>query len=546
MAPSHQTPSQVPKAGAAFDGLRAGFLESRHRFPNRSALEVDGQTLTFEALHEQAAHLAAALQRHAPKSDVRLTAVLAARSVTAFAGVLAALYRGHGYVPLNPLFPTDRSRAMLVRSGARSLVVDRRGTQRLDEVLTGVPEPLLIVMPDATDIEEWQTRWPQHQFKSAAEAVDCASVYEPVEPADVAYLLFTSGSTGVPKGVGVTHGNALALLDTLLSRYGITEHDRFSQTFDFTFDLSVFDMFMAWARGACVCCPSAKTLLSPGQFVRDRRITVWFSVPSVGVYIKRMGLLKPGQFPTLRWSLFCGEPLPSDVARAWAAAAPGSIVENLYGPTELTVACSVHRWDRDGTGAVTDWVPIGHPFDGMRALIVDEALQPVVPGECGELLMTGPQLTPGYWNDPDRTRQAFVVPPAEREVFYRTGDLVRQAAPDAPMTFVGRRDSQVKVNGYRVELGEVEAALRTAGQVDVAVALAWPRTSSGAGGLVGFVEASSVAVDALRTRLLETLPGYMVPRHIYPLDRFPLNANGKVDRQQLVTWLEVEHEQRVG
>jgi acyl-coenzyme A synthetase/AMP-(fatty) acid ligase len=261
--------------------------------------------------------------------------------------------------------------------------------------------------------------------------------------------------------------------------------------------------------------------------------------------MKRIGLLGPDQFPELRWSLFCGEPLPNEVARAWASAAPNSAVENLYGPTELTVACMLHRWEPGSPGASTDWVPIGEPFPNMQALVVDEDLQEVSPGSCGELLMSGPQLTPGYWNDPERTALAYVVPPGRQETFYRTGDLVRRPVAGAPMTFVGRRDSQVKVNGYRVELGEVEAALRSAAGVDVAVALAWPRSSSGAAGIVGFLEATSARGETVRTQLAAMLPAYMVPRHVYVLNRFPINANGKIDRQQLVKWLEVEDERHV-
>src|SRR5262249_28296333 len=150
-----------------------------------------------------------------------------------------------------------------------------------------------------------------------------------------------------------------------------------SQMFDTTFDLSVLDMFVAWERGACVCCPSEKALLNPDAFIREKRLTVWTSVPSVAVFMKRFGALKPNRYESLRWSLFCGEPLPVEVANAWAAAAPHSTVENLYGPTELAVACAFYRWDpwssRDESAHGI--VPIGHPFPGMAAVVVDEELR---------------------------------------------------------------------------------------------------------------------------------------------------------------------------
>ena len=154
----------------------------------------------------------------------------------------------------------------------------------------------------------------------------------PVDLKDFAYLLFTSGSTGRPKGVGVTHANATAFLHAVGERYDFGPDDRFSQTFDMTFDLSVFDMFVAWSAGGCLCVPTQRQLIKPGRFIEDHELTVWFSVPSTGVFMRRLGELKEGRYPSLRWSLFCGEPLPVAVADAWARAAPASTVENLYGP----------------------------------------------------------------------------------------------------------------------------------------------------------------------------------------------------------------------
>ena len=148
----------------------------------------------------------------------------------------------------------------------------------------------------------------------------------------IAYLLFTSGSTGAPKGVMVAHRNVISFVDYIADRLEVTERDIVSQMFDLTFDLSAFDMFVAWERGACVCCPSQKTLINPGQFIRGNGLTIWFSVPLTVSLMKQLGLLKPGAFPSLRLSLFCGEPLPASCADAWLRAAPNSILENLYGP----------------------------------------------------------------------------------------------------------------------------------------------------------------------------------------------------------------------
>jgi non-ribosomal peptide synthetase component F len=279
----------------------------------------------------------------------------------------------------------------------------------------------------------------------------------------------------------------------------------------------------------------------PARYVQDARLTVWFSVPSTALLMNETHALAPGAFPGLRWSLFCGEALPVPVAAAFAAAAPGSVVENLYGPTELTLACTAHRFNADASGSPDDdgVVPIGEPFPGMEVRVVDEALHEVAPGERGELLMTGPQLALGYWDDPERTAAAFVVPPGEHRTFYRTGDRVQRPRGAEPLRFLGRLDTQIKLRGYRVELGEIEAVLRQEAGLSRAVAIGWPRTASGgAEGVVAFIDDAGVDVDALLRRVEQRLPHYMVPRQVRVVERFPLNSNGKIDRKALRAMLE--------
>jgi amino acid adenylation domain-containing protein len=399
------------------------------------------------------------------------------------------------------------------------------------------------VLPDQQDIAPAVGRWPEHTFVGGHELDDeGTSATTPARPSadDIAYLLFTSGSTGVPKGVMVTHRNAMQFVASVVERYGITEDDRFSQTFDTTFDLSVFDMFVAWQRGACVCCPSRVVLWNPGRFIQDQRLTVWFSVPSLGMLMKRIGALKPGVFPSLRWSLFCGERLPSETAAAWAAAAPNSTVENLYGPTELTVACTAYRWDPERSPAESTFgvVPIGGPLPGMDVLVADETLREVLPGEEGELLMAGPQQTPGYWQDASATAAAYVTVPGRPGRFYRTGDRVRRPIGDGPITFLGRVDHQIKVRGHRVELGEVESMLLKIPGVESAAAVGWPVALSGALGIAAFVTGGGLEPAVVRTAVQATLQDYAVPQTIQVLSDLPLNANGKVDRRALVALLD--------
>jgi len=531
------------KNGDRQQGLGQGFLRSVEAFGDRPAVEVGGEVLTYAGLFKKAASLAATLIRY--QSGVGgppLTAVYAYRSSTAFAGVLAALLRGHGYVPLNRTFPMERTRTMLHRSGCRSLVVDAGSEDQLGQILGGIEDEMLIVLPERQDVRDLASRWTKHRFVGGAALVSHAQWDAVDVSADsIAYLLFTSGSTGVPKGVMVAHRNVRPCIDFITERFSVTCDDRFSQTFDLTFDLSTADMFVAWERGACVCCPSEKVLINPGRFINDARLTIWFSVPSTAVFMKRLGALKAGAYPRLRASLFCGEALPVELVGAWAKAAPNSVIENLYGPTELTVACTYYRWDpaRSPSESAYGLVPIGEPFPGMRPLVVDESLNEVKPGQDGELLMTGPQLSLGYWNDPVQTAAAFVIPPGRSEVYYRTGDRVRRPVGKSPLLYLGRTDDQIKILGHRVELGEVEAVVRKESGIEGVVALGWPRNAGGADGVEVFLQTDGPTQPDLMRRVANRLPFYMVPRRYHFLVPFPLNASGKYDRKALTKRLEM-------
>ena len=520
--------------------LETGFLRSAQLFPHRPALEVGGRIYTYEKLLQEAASLAATLQQHAP-AEPRFTAIYAYRSAVAYAGILAALLRGHSYVPLNPRFPTARTRLFLERTGCQAVIVDEAGEKTLDNVLEGTELKLVILMPSSSNAKAFAKKWPQHTFLGRNDAVGLSAwKKQAVGLDDIAYVLFTSGSTGEPKGVTISHRNVAHYTRTMAQRYDINEQDRISQFSELTFDASVFDLFPVWKRGACIVCPDLKTLLNPAAFLAGAGITIFHSVPSNGLLLKRLGVLKPNRFPKMRVSLFGGETLPADLVRAWQSAAPNSVVENLYGPTELTGNSTAYRWHAEKSPGEchNGTVPIGDLLPGVEGLVVDENLQPVPPGEKGEFLLGGPQRMPGYLNDPERTARALVVPPGRNEIYYRTGDIVCQIPGKTFYVFLGRRDDQVKIFGMRIELGEIEAALRDEAGVMEVAALAWPTPEAGVGGIVAFIGSLDVDPERVRAGLKDRLPQQMVPKQIRVMEQLPLNNSGKVDRHALRTILE--------
>jgi amino acid adenylation domain-containing protein len=511
------------------NSLRAGFLKQVATRPNAPALVVKDRAHSYGELDETARRWAGATVGRLGRPAERV-GVFGSRSEVSYTGALAALYSGAAFVPLNPRFPADRTRAMISQAELDAIFVDKLASTHLASVLNGLENIPLIWLPET---------------ESAAELASVRPLdgrLPPLPPTRVAYLLFTSGTTGMPKGVPIVHSNVRAFINWAVDRYQIQPQDRFSQTFDQTFDLSVFDLFVAWEAGACVYAMSPIDLLAPSKFINKNELSVWFSVPSVPAQMRKRNLLGPGTLPTLRWSLFCGEPLPRASAEAWQAAAPNSILENLYGPTELTISCTVHRWDpRTSPGlCVNDMVTIGKPYPGLTAVLVDEDLRLVAEGEPGELCVCGAQTSPGYWKDPARTAERFVKIPAvglPDEIFYRTGDQARQL-PNGEYVCLGRTDHQIKVLGFRVELGEIEEVLQKGRGVVQAVAIGWPVSEGTAKGIVAFVNGIGVDTSELKNACKASLSDYMVPSRIILMDDMPLNANGKVDRAALKTHLE--------
>jgi len=525
-------PPQKPRS------LISGFFRSLLADSASPALELGEQLLSYEQLWNYAGRIAACLKETLDPSE-KVVAVLADRSVGAYGGIIAVLASGRGYVPLNPKFPPERTLVMERASGCKTVVVGQECAATLESLLPHLEKPLTLILPDPG----WQPAPSLSSSHRVIPATLLSKVADPCDPlvkgSDTAYLLFTSGSTGVPKGVAVSQSNAVTYMEYAAKRFGIHGGDRCSQNFDLTFDLSVHDLFTCWDGGATLC-PYPEKTLTPATLVDEKQLTCWFSVPSVAMFASKLGLLEPGAFPTLRWSLFCGEALSASLAAAWQQAANNSILENLYGPTEATIAITYYRWNPATSPAecVRGLVPIGWPFDGQQVCAVNDDLAPVAQGESGELCLGGSQVTSGYLHDPEKTAKSFVrLKHTGDQVWYRTGDLVRQDERGC-LFYLGRRDFQVKVSGYRVELQEIDLVLREAARTELAVAIPWPLSEGSASGIVGVVSGSDPALDKEIIAACESrLPRYMVPNRIYHFPQIPLNVNGKIDRGKITEML---------
>ncbi|HEX4173113.1 MAG TPA: amino acid adenylation domain-containing protein [Acetobacteraceae bacterium] len=526
-------PTPAPWGAATLAEL---VLRSAARHGNRTALWVDGCSVSYSELVALASQIACSLAGSGLGPGNARCGILANRSLTAFAGILGALLAGSAYVPLNPAHPTERLSSVLKSADVDALIVDGSAAESAADLLS-TSQPLRVLLPQATSVPDWAVRAPQHRYFCRGDLEGSEPISRaPGSPDDGAYLLHTSGSTGVPKGILVRHRNVIAYLRNVAARYAPTPQDRFSQFFDLTFDLSVHDIFLCWGAGATLYCPPPRVRFAPREFARRHALTMWFSVPSTAAMMMGLRMLRPGDLPTLRFSLFCGEVLPKQIVRAWAAAAPNSAIENLYGPTEATIAITAFRLPKDPAqlAVLPDVTPIGTALPNQDTALFDAA---DLPADEGELCLAGTQVTDGYWRDAALTDQRFIRFAGDNRIWYRTGDRARLSTEHG-LLFLGRLDRQVKIAGYRIELDEIEAILQHIVGTNAA-AVAWPIGPEGlARGIVAFIKEVELSDQIILDQCRRLLPAYAVPDVIRRTNQWPVNSNGKTDRARLLAMME--------
>lgn len=510
------------------------FRQSQLR-PDQIALSIDGRTWSYAGLRARAQRISSWLTAAGTQTPARV-GILASRSIETYAGILGACWSGAAYVPISIKLPEERLAAIFERTRLDALITDPAGLALLTPTLLGIL-PGRILSPEPNSSMPSLGKNLQQLFNwERLPPFDEADEPRGMDQSSLAYIIFTSGTSGMPKGVMISTGNVRNFIDSIQERYRFQPDDRVAQPSEVSFDNSVFDLFNAWEAGAALYVVPLNQLLGPLRFMQQNAITVWYSVPSIAVSMQRMKLLRPGSLPSLRYSAFAGEALPLTTAEAWRSAAVHSVVDCLYGPTETTVVCTGDRFsDAPHVTGSRGIISIGKPFPGMDAAIVDSARNVVPQGQEGELAFSGKQVALGYFENDALTQSRFPMIGARR--WYLTGDLAYQ---DEQGLFhhLGRVDNQVKIQGNRVELEEVEAHMRAACGSDSVAAVAWPMRFGTAAKLIGFVcGATTCAPDALNV-LKRRLPPYMVPARIHELQTLPASANGKIDRQALARMLD--------
>ena len=468
-----------------------------------NAFCIADQYYTYEQLAREVGNVRHAI-REKKEDNIGL---VANDDLYTYASILALWMEGKSYVPLHPHWPVLRSEDIIEQVGLKTIIDSRN---------------------DGVSFASAEVLHPE-KFASHHD-----SFLDPVsyDENKLAYILFTSGSTGRPKGVAITIGNVAAFEDSFFSLgIKLTHEDRCLQMFDLTFDMSVGSYVAPLLCGACIYTVALGSIKWQEVFrlIDDYQITEAQLVPSVIHYLRPY--FDEIDAPAMRYVLFAGEGLPSEDVKLWQKCVPNAQVWNVYGPTENTIYSTFYLIPHNNVREVNGIVCIGKDMEHVDSLVIGDDSTPVVQGEKGELCLAGRQLTPGYWRNEEKNNEAFFTRNGRR--WYRTGDICSVDAA-GEMLYYGRKDSQVQIQGYRVELSEVEHVARHFFN-DAVNAVAFPVDDGNGNTAVALViEAErQQADDVLVAYLRRYLPAYMLPSSIHYINPFPLNASNKIDRKHI-------------
>jgi amino acid adenylation domain-containing protein len=512
------------------DGLAARFTETASMHGSRIALSTSSGHVTYAELLADAQRVADALLASGIKSPAAITVSRTRASVTA---ILGAIVAGIPYAPVDAGYPETRLRFMLDDLAA-AIHIDGTGSEpvihRSDSPALGQPNH----RGDSPALGQPNHRGDSPALGQPNHPGDSPAPGHPIHP-DAIYVLYTSGSTGVPKGCVVTHRNVLSLFDATRGLFDPSHHDVSAVLHSLAFDFSVWEMWSSWLYGGTCWLAEPEVVRDPERLsaaLDAHQVTRLSATPSLFAYLATAMARRGCVLPRLRSLVLGGEAVSlPDVARFLSSGcAPNVRVVNMYGITETTVHVTFRELSGTETGGQPGSTPIGLPIPSLRLSLRDEHGDPVEPGAPGEMWISGEGTCAGYLNRPALTAERFVTDD-KAVTWYRSGDLARYDGGE--YHYLGRLDRQVQLRGHRIELGEVEAVLETFDEVERAVAAVEERPATGRPALVAYVKASgapgAVTVKDIKARARRVLPPQAVPQTVHLVPDLPLNQHGKLD-----------------
>jgi len=497
-----------------------GFYQSVQKYPDNYAIYINERYYTYQELYNIVISVYHIIQDVDTASQN--IAIIDRNDIFTYAALLAISLSGKTYVPLHEQFPAKRNGDYIDQANAGILLSSRKDVLLNDMIAHTKQKPVIRIIPCPPTGGSTESPARQHSLPT------------PKSKNKLAYIMFTSGSTGMPKGVGVSNYsvNHFFYIHHETDLFDFGPSDRFLQVYDLTFDVSVMSFFIPLNIGACcyVVPNSGNKYLAIAKMLEDFKISVVSMVPSVLNYLKPY--FKEISFPHLRYSCFSGEALYHSIAKQWSLCIPKAKIFNFYGPTETTIYFTYYIWNvqQSARESLNDIVPMGIPFQDMEVLVADTQHQPVAPGEEGELYVHGPMCINSYLNNEHPEKFIQLGSGKDKKGYYKTGDSIKIVRGN--LLFLGRTDNQVKINGFRVELSEIEHHLSKLTD-NAANAAMVKKNAFGTMELFAFVEGMDFDTKNITAQLHKYLPAYMVPKKIFLLKQLPLNQNGKLDRLKL-------------
>jgi amino acid adenylation domain-containing protein len=517
--------------------------ESAAKFPDKEAIRFEGKSLTYAQLDRLSNQVARALGAAGVCRGDRV-GIYTSKSFASLISIFGILKAGGTYVPLDPSAPVKRLAYITRNCGIKVLLTSTEKFSSLPEfftettpltsiVLADAGESAPVALPDEVEIVHWSKVLDQEE----SQIRDIPTI-----DTDLAYILYTSGSTGDPKGVMIAHRTIFTFINWCYETFRVTQDDRVTSHAPLHFDLSTFDIFVTIKAGGTVVLVPEKLSVFPiklVQLLQDEQITITYLVPSILSLMVSYGKLPSHDLSSLRAILFAGEVFPIKYLRRLVEMVPHPTYFNLYGPTETNVCTYYQVRSEDLDPERTHPVPIGVACENIEAFAVSELGQPVTElGQEGELWVRGSCVAQGYWGDPEKTAKNFVRNTFQKhfdEIAYRTGDIVTLAPDRKNWIYVGRRDHMIKSRGYRIELGEIEAALYSLVGVSEAAVIAIPDDLIG-NRIKAFVvpsDPSGLTEKEVQEHCGSLLPRYMIPEKIEIRMDLPKTSTGKINRQVL-------------
>jgi amino acid adenylation domain-containing protein len=503
---------------------------SASRFPDKVAVEeAESGSIRYGELARLSDRVRDRLLQLRVKPGDRV-GICMRKCADAIASIFGIMKAGAAYVPADPTAPASRNAFIFHDCAVKVLIVEERLAEalRLEFSQAGFT-PEMVVLEGTGAGAPLTKALDQLDLDNPAASMPSAAPH----PDRLAYILYTSGSTGRPKGVMLSHGNAACFIDWSSSAFTPNEHDRFSSHAPFHFDLSILDIYVSLKHGATLVLVEEQLGKEPARlapWIAEKRLTVWYSAPSILSLLAQFGNLDQHDYSSLRLVLFAGEVFPIKYLKLLKSLWLHPRYFNLYGPTETNV-CTFYEVPYLIPESQTEPVPIGKACPYCEPLVVNEAGAEVVRGAEGELCIAGPSVLEGYWNLPENTAKAFL--PRRDTRWYRTGDIVVEL-PDGNYKFLGRRDRMIKKRGYRIELGEIEVALYRHPAIKEAAVLAFPDDDGvPIKAFTSTRNGSKLSIIELKRFCSENLPLYMVPDLFCCLDSLPKTSTDKIDYQKL-------------